>query len=141
MPPELPPSDDDDIFELPPAVPPPLPKPVGNERREWTRAPYITPVHVMRRGQLIECRTDDVSEGGIALAMREPLSNDEQLIVKLCTPLSGTTETFNVVVKWTKGDRAARKWVAGVSFLAVTDRARSRIAAYTRAFVSEAEAT
>ncbi len=135
-------SNDDDIFDLPPVVPPPLPHAVAQERREWVRAPYITPVQVLRKGRAMECRTEDLSEGGLAIVMRELVANDEQLIVKLCMPLSAAMETFNVVVKWTTSDKnRPGRYVAGVAFLAVTDRARARIAAYTRAFVKDNEAT
>jgi hypothetical protein len=142
MPPVPPPSDDEDsIFSLPPVAPPPLPRPTGNERREWTRAAYVTPIEIIRKGKKLEGRTDDISEGGLSFVTRELFSNDETLIIKVATPFASYAEAFNVTVRWTRSDKAGPgRYVTGVSFLAVTDRARSRIAAYARAFVSENEA-
>ena len=119
---------DDDVFELPPAAPPPLPRTSASERRGWTRAPYVTPVRLLAGEQEHTAQTRDVSEGGLHIILRAPLAMGSNVLVRFAPPLSVHPVSLHCVVKWA-GPRD-KGHDLGVSFLGIPEEIRSLIAAY-----------
>jgi c-di-GMP-binding flagellar brake protein YcgR len=125
-------SHDDDVFSVPPPAPPPLPHAVASERRTNIRAPYFTPLSILREdGAVIDARSADVSLGGMLVTLPGTLVEAETVVVKFAPPLAARAESLRACVRWVKpdGSRAASQ-TAGLSFLAVTHDAGTYIAAY-----------
>src|SRR5437879_1165768 len=86
---------------------------MGSERREWLRAPYVTPVRLLVGGRRHEAQTLDVSEGGLQLLAREKLAMGIEGVVRFAPPLSATAVSLRCSLRW--AGPAGRAHSAGCS--------------------------
>lgn len=120
--------DDEDVFSLPPSGPPPLPRSVADERRNWLRAPYLTPASVLVGERGIEGRTRDISEGGLQLHVREKLEKGTTVVVRFAPPLSIVAISVRGTVQWAR--ELERGYGVGISFQSIPDEVRAIISGY-----------
>jgi serine/threonine-protein kinase len=117
------------------AKPPPLPgdSPRREEpRRRHARAPYLTPVRIVRSGdRSVDGNSEDVSEGGLLVFTPWPCDNGEQVDVRFALPLSGRIVTVKATARWIR--TARRSGATGLEFIDVPKSARQEIADYVRA--------
>jgi serine/threonine-protein kinase len=111
-----------------PAMPPPVPSVA--KRRQFVRAPYVTPVRVRTDKSSADGRTEDISEGGILMVMEQACADGERVRVRLPVPVSGRVVEVEGIAKWIKTRRGQR--AIGVEFVAVPDDVRSEIRAYVK---------
>jgi serine/threonine-protein kinase len=92
-------------------APPPLPRspqpeaaPVAPRgRRKHARAPYVTPVRVLRAdGGSVDGRSEDISEGGMLVIAERPCQNGESVQIRFALPISGRIVTLNAVARWVR---------------------------------------
>lgn len=89
------------------AGPPPLPgagvaaAAPGASRRRWPRAPYVTPVRIVRAQRApIDGRSEDISEGGLLVTTEQPCENGEIVRVRFALPTTGRIVECEAVARW-----------------------------------------
>ncbi|NUP04837.1 MAG: protein kinase [Polyangiaceae bacterium] len=108
-------------------------------RRRHQRAPFITPVRLVRAdGTHIDARSEDISEGGLLLVV--PRAGDaavpnegasETVMVRFALPTTGRVVTASGVVRWIKG---GRRCALGIEFSELAQDIRESIATYVKHF-------
>jgi serine/threonine protein kinase len=79
-------------------------------RRKHVRAPYITPLRILRtNGTNVDGRSQDISEGGLLAIIPAQLDSQERVEVRFALPTSGRMVRIPAVVRWSKSshDRCA----------------------------------
>jgi serine/threonine protein kinase len=109
-----------------PAIPPPVPS--AAKRRQYVRAPYVTPVLVRTDKTSADGRTEDISEGGLLMVMEQACADGERVRVRLPVPVSGRVVEVEGIAKWIKTRRGQR--AIGVEFVGMAEDVRSEIRAY-----------
>ncbi|HEX2677162.1 MAG TPA: serine/threonine-protein kinase, partial [Polyangiales bacterium] len=125
----------------PPAAPAPTPAaaaaatleaaraPTGSHRRQYARAPYVTPVRVLLDGgATYDGRSEDLSEGGLLIVTDYGGADNQRVKLKFPLPLSGRVVTLDARTKWAKTRRGQR--ATGVELIDVPDDVRSEIQRY-----------
>jgi serine/threonine protein kinase len=108
-----------------PAAPPPLPV----QRRQFQRAPYVTPVRVDRStGTPIQGRSEDISVGGMLVLTAQSCHQAESVRVRFALPLSGLVAELPAIAKWVKLGRGTE--AMGLQFAAVPPEALQQIERY-----------
>jgi hypothetical protein len=117
------------------AKPPPLPEDAPQPdvaRRRHARAPYLTPVRIVRSGERsVDGNSEDVSEGGLLVFTPWPCDNGEQVDVRFALPLSGRIVTVKATARWIR--TARRSGATGLEFIDVPAAVRQEIGDYVRA--------
>ena len=93
-----------------PTAPPPLvaePPPGESSRRREPRASYATPVSISLGGRMVDGRTEDVSEHGMLVVLRDRLEPGTECAVRFALPIEGRIVTCPAVVRWTRGTAGA----------------------------------
>ncbi len=113
-----------------PAVPEPA-------RRQFDRAPYVTPARLTRSdASTIDGRTEDISEGGLLVISDRPCESNEQVEVRFALPISGRITTVAATTRWFRTARGVG--ALGVQFLNLSVDAQSEIARYVGAMGTSA---
>ena len=127
-------------------APPPLPLRAGageaapaagpQGRRKHARAPYVTPVRLVRAdGSTIDGRSEDVSEGGMLLLTERPCENAERVRIRFALPVSGKIVMLDATTRWMRMARGTG--ALGLEFAELTGESRSEIAQYVAAMGGE----
>ncbi len=108
------------------AQPPALPV---DQRRRFGRAPYVTPVRIMRpSGKVIEGRSEDVSVGGLLAVIGSPCEAEEQVKVRFALPGTGKLVDIAARTKWARNTRGTE--AVGLEFIQVTPEIHAAIEEY-----------
>jgi serine/threonine protein kinase len=98
-------------------------------RRQFVRAPYVTPVRiVLGQGQTIDGRSEDISEGGVLIVCDSECARDQLVKVRFPLPSSGRVITLEAITKWVKTNRNHR--AIGLEFANAPADVRSEIRDY-----------
>lgn len=128
----------------PPQAPPPAevsrverdklptePVPLAEQRRRHERQPYVAPVHViLSNGKTLDGRSEDISEGGLLVVVRQPCATGDRAQARFATPMSGRVVTVDVILRWVRDARG--RSAAGLEFQSLPDPIRGEIAEYVR---------
>jgi len=74
----------------------------GRDLRKKPRANYVAPVRVTRGGATLDGRSEDVSEGGMMLVLRQPCTANETLGLRFALPIDGRVVSCTVRVAWSR---------------------------------------
>lgn len=102
--------------------------PARQRARRFARAPFVTPVRVLRDVGHIDGRTEDISEGGILLVAARSFEPSEPVRVRFCLPFSGRMVTLPAVARWAK--QARMHAATGLEFVDPPAEVRADIAHY-----------
>jgi serine/threonine protein kinase len=97
-------------------------------RRRYARVPYVTPVLIHAGARVMECHSEDISEGGVLLLADQSCPNDAAVELELALPSTGTLVRITGVARWTRAGRAGKR-VLGIEFDEVPANARNAIRA------------
>ena len=100
----------------------------GVSRRQFARAPYVTPVRVLGSAGACDGRTEDISEQGLLVVTSGACAEGETVTVRLPLPTSGRVVTLDGVARWCKTQRGQR--AIGVELKTIPDDARTDIRSY-----------
>lgn len=102
----------------------------ASRRRQFKRAPYVTPVRVlMDKNTTSDGRTEDISEGGLLMVMDGGNCGDGQRVrVRMVVPVSGRVVELEGTTKWIIRGRAQR--AVGLEFIDLPDEVRGAIRSY-----------
>lgn len=122
--------DDRDMRESPTQAPraPSLPLDSPQRRRQFVRAPYVTPVRVILPNGTCDGRTEDISEGGVLVIAEAECGSNEKVKVRLPLPATGRVVTIEAIARWVKTNRAQR--ALGLEFTDASDDVKKEIRAY-----------
>jgi hypothetical protein len=99
----------------PAPAPPQLP---SDQRRRFPRAPYVTPVRILRAaGKNIDGRSEDISVGGLLVVLSTRCDQDELVKVRFALPITGKLVDLAAVTKWVKTARGTE--AVGLQFTAI----------------------
>ncbi len=117
--------------------PPPLPKaetPAEQQRRRAKRAPYSTPIQlVLSGGQIIDGRTEDISEGGMLVLSHAECKADQRATVRFALPMEGKVVSVEAQVRWVRaaaGPHAPGVCALGLELIEPSAALRASIAQY-----------
>ena len=106
---------------------PPLPAvaaPELDQRRRFGRAPYVTPVRVLRpNGKVVEGRSEDISAGGLLVVISAPCEANEIVKVRFALPGSGRIVEVSAITKWVRNTRGTEAVGFEFNQLAADNRA------------------
>jgi serine/threonine-protein kinase len=112
-------------------LPPPLPAPV-NTRRRFARAPYVTPVRILREnGSILEGRSEDISVGGLLVLAQQAFENQEHVRVRFALPVTGELVELPATARWVKMARGTGAF--GLEFTVLAPEAHATITQYVTA--------
>jgi serine/threonine protein kinase len=121
-------------------APPPLPTAVAAaasdqppeavlRRRQFVRAPYVTPVRiVLGVGNTVDGRSEDISEGGLLIVTDTECAQEQQVRVRFPLPTSGRVVQVDALTRWVKTRRNQR--AIGLEFQNAPADVRTEIRAY-----------
>jgi serine/threonine-protein kinase len=107
---------------------PPRPQVDGISRRQFVRAPYVTPVRVAGKAGACDGRTEDISEQGLLVVTSGTCVEGDEVSVRLPLPSSGRVVTLTGVARWAKTQRGQR--AIGIELGAIPQDARADIQNY-----------
>jgi serine/threonine protein kinase len=88
----------------------------GEEQRRFARAPYVTPVRIIRQdGVTLDGHSEDLSQGGLLVLARGPCENGELVKVRFALPMSGRIVDLSATARWVR--RARGNDAVGLEFL------------------------
>jgi serine/threonine protein kinase len=99
-----------------------------NHRRQYVRAPYITPVRVFVGGSSTDGRTEDLSEGGVLMVTEGAVPDGQRVKLRLPLPVSGRVVELEATTKWIKTGRINR--AIGAEFINAPEDVRAEIRSY-----------
>lgn len=79
----------------------------GPDMRKKPRASYVTPVLVTRQSGTLEGRTEDLSESGVLLVLRDPCVAGERVDLRFALPIDGLVATCTARVAWSRSHAGA----------------------------------
>jgi serine/threonine protein kinase len=101
-------------------------------QRRFPRAPYVTPVRVMRPdGTSVDGRSEDVSVGGLLTVLKDSCAAGELVRVRFALPILGKIAEVEATTRWIRTARG--KDAVGLEFRAITTEARDAISRYVTA--------
>jgi c-di-GMP-binding flagellar brake protein YcgR len=101
-------------------------------KRRFARAPYVTPVRVMRAsGASIDGRSEDVSIGGLLTVLTQSCDQGELVRVRFALPIIGKIAELEATTRWIRTARG--KDAVGLEFRAIAADAREAIERYVTA--------
>lgn len=108
----------------------PIVAPRGAEQRRAPRAPYLTPVRMATAAATEDCRSEDISEGGMFLHSKSAPHPGEIVTLKFALPVSGAITQQRAIVRWhrTQNGRVA----IGLEWLEPPQALTSEVAEYLR---------
>ncbi len=74
------------------------------KRRKFSRAAYITPVHVTLDGETFDARSEDLSEGGLLVLAPHAMRLGATGEIRWALPVSGTMVTTRVRAQWSRAN-------------------------------------
>ena len=105
--------------------------PPAAQRRRYARASFTTPVRIIQSdGQVVDGRSEDISEGGLLVLTVRACAPDERAMVRFVPPGGASVVTLPVVLRWIKDGRG--RSAAGLEFIDAPEGLKSMI----RGFVS-----
>ncbi|HYO97600.1 MAG TPA: serine/threonine-protein kinase [Polyangiaceae bacterium] len=111
-----------------PANPPALPP---DQRRRFPRAPYVTPVRILRsEHEPIDGRSEDISVGGLLAVLSAPCHADEVVRVRFALPTSGRLVEIAATTKWVRMARGTE--AVGLQFITVPPEVLSSVEQYVQ---------
>jgi serine/threonine protein kinase len=92
---------------LPKFAPPPPPRHDAiQQRRRVPRAVYATPAELrLEDGTVIECRSEDVSEGGLLVIARHSATAGGLATIRFALPIEGKVVSMQAHVRWVRAAR------------------------------------
>ena len=101
-------------------------------KRKFPRAPYVTPVRVLRPdGTSIDGRSEDVSSGGLLAVLTASVAANELVRVRFALPIVGKIAELEATTRWIRTARG--KDAVGLEFRAITSEAKDAIERYVAA--------
>jgi len=101
-------------------------------KRKFPRAPYVTPVRVLRPdGTSIDGRSEDVSSGGLLAVLTASVAANEVVRVRVALPIVGKIAELEATTRWIRTARG--KDAVGLEFRAITAEAKDAIERYVSA--------
>jgi serine/threonine protein kinase len=101
-------------------------------KRRFPRAPYVTPVRVMRAdGTTIDGRSEDVSLGGFLTVLTQSVAQGELVRVRFALPIVGKIAELEATTRWIRTARG--KDAVGLEFRAISAEVRDAIERYVTA--------
>lgn len=97
-------------------------------RRQFVRAPYVTPVRIVLPNRTVDGRTEDISEGGVLVVADTECARDTEVKVRLPLPTTGRVVTVEAITRWVKTNRNQR--AIGLEFRGASDDVRQEIREY-----------
>ncbi len=111
------------------AQPPNLPAVAVDQRRRFQRAPYVTPVRILRSADKgVDGRSEDVSAGGLLVVVSAPLKQDEMVKVRFALPTTGRIVELSACAKWVRNTRGTE--AVGLEFTSLPPDALEAIESY-----------
>jgi len=108
---------------------PSAPVPIATHRRQFLRAPYVTPVVLRSRtGSEIQARSEEISEEGMLVVSPLGFVLGASLELRFASPLTGEMIALPAAVRWTREGRG--RTAMGLEFAGVPDAVRGIIAQY-----------
>lgn len=106
--------------------------PEVDQRRRFGRAPYVTPVRVLRpNGKVVEGRSEDISAGGLLVVISAPCEANEIVKVRFALPGSGRIVEVSAITKWVRNTRGTE--AVGFEFNQIAADNRAAIEHYVTA--------
>jgi serine/threonine-protein kinase len=101
-------------------------------KRKFPRAPYVTPVRVLRPdGTSIDGRSEDVSGGGLLAVLTTSVAANELVRVRFALPIVGKIAELEATTRWIRTARG--KDAVGLEFRSITTEAKEAIDRYVSA--------
>lgn len=97
-------------------------------RRQFVRAPYVTPVRIVAASGPCDGRTEDLSEGGLLVVTSGLCAEGERVTVRLPLPATGRVVTLSATARWAKTQRGSR--AIGLELDPIPEEIREEIRRY-----------
>jgi serine/threonine-protein kinase len=108
--------------------------PTGASRRRFVRAAYLTPVRMIRSdNSMIDCTSEDISEGGMLILGPRVLAEREEVVVRFSLPISGKIVEMKSVACWHRNAHEGAG-ATGLSFKDANEDSTAEIAKYVEYF-------
>jgi serine/threonine-protein kinase len=112
---------------------PSAPNPPPSQRRQFVRAPYVTPVLLVSpSGSEIEARSEEISEEGMLVVSPLGFPLGAAMELRFATPVTGEMIAVGASVRWTRDGRG--RSAMGVEFATVPPLLRGIIGQYIAMF-------
>jgi serine/threonine protein kinase len=109
----------------------PAPPPLPATRRRFARAPYVTPVRILRQdNSILDGRSEDISVGGLLVLTDTACAQQEPVRVRFALPLTGKIIEVAATARWVR--MARRTGAVGLEFSALPPEAHSGIEFYVK---------
>jgi len=109
-------------------APPPPPVALPGTRRRFPRAPYVTPVRIVRGTEVLEGRSEDISIGGLLVLGPQAFEQAGLVRVRFALPMTGRVIELDATARWVKAARATG--AVGLQFVSLPDDAQEVIERY-----------
>jgi serine/threonine protein kinase len=103
-------------------------EPDPSTRRRHVRAPYVTPARIFFNDRHVDCRTEDVSEGGLLAIASADVPNGVEVRVRVTLPTQGKVVLLPAVTRWVRTHRSTR--AVGLAFGELPDDVVADIRTY-----------
>jgi len=108
---------------------PSAPDAPASHRRQFARAPYVTPVVLVpSTGAEIEARSEEISEEGVLVVAPQGLPLGEALQLRFASPMTGEMIVLQATVRWTREGRG--RCAMGLEFESIPPVLRGVVAQY-----------
>lgn len=97
-------------------------------RRQFARAPYVTPARIAYGDRTIDGRTEDISEGGLLVVTEGELASGSSVQVRFSLPTSGRVVQVAATAQWAKSHRNLR--ALGLRFEDPTEELKNDVRRY-----------
>ncbi len=98
-------------------------------RRQFARAPYVTPVRVVSpAGNELEARTEEISEEGVLVVAPTPLPIGAPVTLRFASPADGGAIVVSASVRWAREGRG--RTAMGLEFINAPATLRGIVAKY-----------
>lgn len=77
-------------------------------RRQFVRAPYVTPARIFAGEGVFDGRTEDISEGGALLLTSAEVPSDVTVKVRVSLPTSGRVVVLDATTRWVRTSHSLR---------------------------------
>jgi serine/threonine-protein kinase len=112
---------------------PTLPQSPPSHRRQFVRAPYVTPVRIMTPGgSELDARSEEISEEGMLVLSPLAFPLGAALRVQFATPVTGEMIDLGATVRWTREGRG--RSALGIEFTEVPPLLRGIVSQYISLF-------
>jgi eukaryotic-like serine/threonine-protein kinase len=109
-----------------------MPRAAQATRRRFARAPYTTPVRILREKKpTLDGRSEDISVGGLLVLTETPCEAQEPVRVRFALPMTGKVIEVAATARWVK--MARRTGAVGLEFSALPQDVHDGIALYVKA--------